>query len=77
MTGTAYIVKTRGAWMEQVETAQKAWEESDTPTLRAFAGVNYEQFCKLIEAMHALGANVSPAMMQLAKMRPVNELLGI
>jgi hypothetical protein len=75
--GTAMVVRTREAWINQAKTAQDAWEKSGAPNLRTFAKVNYEQFCKLIEALHALGQKVDAEMMNLAKMRPVDEALEL
>lgn len=75
--GTAYIVKSRGTWMDQAQCAVDAFEKSGAKTLREFAGVNHHQFALFIEAMVALKQPVDEEMMALARLRSVNELLGL
>lgn len=78
----AVVVKTVEAWTQQATEAQEAIKESnggeDPPNLRACADINYEAFCRLIEAMHALTPYtkmpVDDEMMRLARMRPAIEL---
>jgi len=71
MEGEFLVCKTREAWLDQARTAVDAMEKSGAKNLRDFAGANYEQFCLLIEAYHALGVAVNDEMMRLAKMRPI------
>jgi len=78
----AVIIKTKQAWLDQANKANEAMqarmEKLGKPiTLNEFAETDYEQFCLLIEAMHALGAKVSQELMNKAQMRPVDEVLGL
>ena len=75
----AFIVRTRDDWLKQAKEGQDAWEKvkDRAPNLRELAKVDYEAFCKIIEAYYALGVSVDKELMNLAKMTPVKDALGL
>jgi len=75
--GEAFIVKPRSVWIEQAQKAQKAFEESGAKDLNEFHDNNHEQFCLLIEALHALGVEIAPDLIEKAHLRPLKEILGL
>ncbi len=78
--GHMLILRPREAWVEQAHEALQAMQTAAEArgghlTLGEFAGVDYLSFCRLVEAMHALGASFSADILERAQMRPVDELL--
>jgi hypothetical protein len=78
-TGHFLIVRTEADWIKQVNDSLATIREKnggqDPANLRASYDVDPKAFGKLIEAMHALGAEVDAEMMSLAGMRPVDEVI--
>ncbi|MGB6499936.1 MAG: hypothetical protein WBG19_00840 [Thermoplasmata archaeon] len=73
------IVTTSEAMRRQADEALAAISAAnggdDPPNLRAAYDLDPEAFAKLIEALVALGARVEPDLIQLAGLRPLDELL--
>ncbi|MFA5216896.1 hypothetical protein [Sulfuricurvum sp.] len=74
--GTAMIVKTYEAWLNQAKDAQKKLEECGAKNLNEFNEKDHQNFCKLIEALYALKVPIDQDLMQKAEMRPVDELFS-
>ncbi len=66
--GHFVVIAPREHWVRQARTAMEAWQASGVKTLDEFAAANYQQFCLLIEALHALGKPVSAELMARAQM---------
>jgi len=79
MTGQWFIVKTREAWARQARDALDAITAAnggtEPATLRAAADVDRTQFGLLIEALVALGADVTDEIRQLAGLRDIGEVI--
>jgi hypothetical protein len=73
------IVTTAEAMRKQADVALAAICAAnggdDPPNLRAAYDLDPEAFAKLIEALVALGAQVEPDLIQLAGLRPLDDLL--
>ena len=75
--GEAFIVKPRSVWLEQARKALGAMEKCGAKDLNEFHDKDHQNFCLMIEALHALGAPVADDMIEKAHLRPVKELLGL
>lgn len=80
MTGRWLIIKTRAAWAAQAREALDRIGTAhgcgfETLTLRDMHAVDPEAFGLLIQAMMALGAEVDPAMVELARLRDIDEVI--
>jgi hypothetical protein len=69
--GYFVVIAPRGHWVRQARTATEAWQASGVKTLNEFADANYQQFCLLIGALHALGKPISAELMARAQMGPI------
>ena len=81
MSGHWVIVTTAEAMRQQADAALAAICAAnggdDPPNLRAAYDLDPEAFAKLIEALLALGAQVAPDLIQLAGIKPLDDLLGL
>lgn len=79
MAGHWVIVTTSEAMRQQADDALAAICAAnggeDPPNLRAAYDLDPEAFAKLIEALVSLGARVDADLIQLAGLRPLDELL--
>jgi hypothetical protein len=76
------VIRPAHAWVAQAKAAMAVLEEKNGGELVNIADaakVDYGAFCSLIEAMHALtpiaGRPVSEELMELAQLRPVDEIM--
>jgi hypothetical protein len=78
----AFIAKSRQDWLAQATTAEQTLRAKlppDRPTrpVRELAAVDPDAFAQLIEALVALGLTSDPELIQLAGLRPVEEILEL
>jgi len=71
------IVKSRQAWIDQAEECYKAMNECGAINLNDFHSKDPDSFSRLIESLNALGVEIAPDLIEKARLRPVEELLGL
>ena len=76
------VMKAASTWVNQARAAMTVLEEKNGGELVNIADgakVDYAAFCSLIEAMYALapvtGRPVSKELMEMAQLRPVDEIM--
>lgn len=74
--GHFLLVRPIAGWLRQAREAIAAMDACGVTNPLEFADKDYQQFCRLVEAWHALGQPVSAELMERAQMRPVDEYLA-
>jgi len=79
VSGRWFLVKTRREWAEQVSEAlddiRAANGGTDPETVRETYDADPEAFARMIEGIVALGADVSPDLLDLAGMHDIGDLI--